>query len=121
VLGEREEALGQVWHLPHARALTAQQFLSLLFEEAGQMVPRIGSLPSWAIRAAGLLDPTARTFAELQSLFEALFVMDSSRYQQTFGGAATSYREGIRQTLAALGFQPEPVRAQARRKQKVHP
>ncbi len=27
VLGERKEALGQVWHLPHAPALTPHQFL----------------------------------------------------------------------------------------------
>jgi nucleoside-diphosphate-sugar epimerase len=118
VLGEREEALGQVWHLPHAPALTPRQFLSLLFEEAGQMVPRIRSLPSWAIRAAGLVDPTARAFAELHYLFEAPFVMDSGRYQQTFGEEATPYREGVRQTLASLGFSQEPVRVLARMDQK---
>ncbi len=41
---------------------------------------------------------------ELHYLFDAPFVMDSSRYQQIFGGEATSYREGIRLTLASPGF-----------------
>jgi len=109
VLGEREEALGQAWHLPHAPALTPQQFLSLLFEEAGQMVPRIRSQPSWVIRAAGLVDPTARAFAELHPLFEAPFVMDSSKYQRAFGGEATPYRKGIRQTLASPEFSQDSV------------
>jgi len=105
VLGEREEALGQIWHLPHAPVLTPRQFLLLLFEEARQAHSRIRSLPSWAIRAVGLVDPTARAFAELRYLFEAPFIMDSSRYQQIFEGEATSYREGIRQTLTSFGFQ----------------
>ncbi len=100
-LGEREEALGQIWHLPHAPTLTARQFLRLLFEEAGHDFLRARSLPGWAIRAAGVFDPTAREFVELHYLFDAPFIIDWSKYHRTFGGEATPYREGIRQTLAS--------------------
>ena len=42
-LGERDEADGQVWHLPAAEPLTGRQFLELLFEEAGK--PRRSASP----------------------------------------------------------------------------
>ena len=104
VLGEREEALGQVWHLPHAPALTPRQFLHLLFEEAGHFSPHLRTLSRWAVRAAGVVNPTAREFASLHYLFDTPFVMDWSKYRQVFGGEATSYQEGIRQTLVSLGL-----------------
>ena len=34
-LGERDEADGQVWHLPAAEPLTGRQFLTLVYEAAG--------------------------------------------------------------------------------------
>lgn len=98
-LGERPEAWGSVWHLPAPAPLTGRQFLELVFAEAGQP-PRIGVHRSWQIRLAGLFDPMIREFAELDDQFTLPFVLDSRRYQQTFGGAPTPYRAAIRQTLA---------------------
>lgn len=50
------------------------------------------------------MNPTAREFANLHYLFDAPFVTYWSKYQHVFGGEATSYREGIRQTLVSLGL-----------------
>ncbi|UVF22700.1 hypothetical protein HPT29_028230 (plasmid) [Microvirga terrae] len=34
--------------------------------------------------------------------FEQPFVMDTSKFERTFGGSVTPLREGVRQTIAAL-------------------
>jgi nucleoside-diphosphate-sugar epimerase len=39
VLADRREADGQVWHLPAAGPLTAQQFFDMIAKAAGQPVP----------------------------------------------------------------------------------
>jgi nucleoside-diphosphate-sugar epimerase len=46
-LGEREEALGQVWHVPSAATLTTRQFVEFVALEAGQPT-QLRVAPSWA-------------------------------------------------------------------------
>ena len=36
ILGERDEALGQVWHVPSAETLTTRQFVTMIYEELQQ-------------------------------------------------------------------------------------
>jgi nucleoside-diphosphate-sugar epimerase len=36
ILGEREEALGQAWHLPSPDTVTTRRFVELIFEEVGK-------------------------------------------------------------------------------------
>jgi hypothetical protein len=48
-LGERDEALGEVWHVPSAETLSLRQFVGLVAAEAGQPV-RLQVTPSWIIR-----------------------------------------------------------------------
>ena len=52
VLADRPEADGQVWHLPAAPPLTAQQFFDMIAEAAGQPVPVHASIASPALLAA---------------------------------------------------------------------
>ena len=98
-LGEREEALGDVWHIPTAEPTTGREFVRTIFEEVGKP-PKIGALGSRLVSALGLVWPLAREGADLVYQFEMPFVVDSGKYARTFGGgAATSYREGIRRTI----------------------
>ena len=50
-LGERDEADGQVWHLPAAEPLTGRQFLTLVYEAAGHP-PKPGVASRTMIRLA---------------------------------------------------------------------
>jgi nucleoside-diphosphate-sugar epimerase len=52
VLADRREADGQVWHLPAAGPLTAQQFFDLIAKDAGQPVPVHASVASPALLAS---------------------------------------------------------------------
>jgi len=83
-LGERDEADGQVWHLPAAEPLTGRQFLALVFEAAGHP-PKIGVASRPMIRIAGLFNPFLRELHETLYQFERPFVSDASKFQRAFG------------------------------------
>src|SRR5215471_1333095 len=63
VLGERNEALGEVWHVPSAPTITTRQFIELIAEQANYRVG-IEVTPGRIIRALGLVNPTMRAIAE---------------------------------------------------------
>lgn len=97
-LGEREEALGQVWHIPNAETVSTRRFIEMIFEELGQP-PRIKSMGRWMMRVGGLFIPAARETAEMMYEFEKPFVVDDRKFIQAFGDHATPLREAIRHTL----------------------
>lgn len=98
ILGERDEALGQAWHLPSAPAITTRAFIELAFAEAGH-APRIQALPSWLVRALGLGMPMMRELAEMLYEFEEPFIVDHQRFAQAFGDHTTPLPEAIRATI----------------------
>ncbi|MDQ3227007.1 MAG: NAD-dependent epimerase/dehydratase family protein [Chloroflexota bacterium] len=104
-LGERNEALGQVWHAPPAEPLTGRQFIELAFAEAGRP-PKVGTISPVMIRLVGLVNPMVRELGELVYEFEAPFVLDGSTYLRAFGGAPTPHREAIRATLSWFAANP---------------
>jgi nucleoside-diphosphate-sugar epimerase len=99
-LGERDEADGQIWHLPAAEPLTGRQFLELVFEEAGHS-PKIGVASRPMIRMAGLFNPLLRELNETLYQFERPFVADASKFQGAFGPFETTpHREAVGRTVA---------------------
>lgn len=100
-LAEREEALGEIWHLPAGEPLTGRQFIELVFEELGRP-PRIGLIRRSMMVLAGLFSPAIRESIEVFYQFEHAFVMDAGKFTRAFGSRVTPHREAIRQTLNAL-------------------
>ena len=83
-LGERDEADGQVWHIPAAEPLTGRQFLDLLFEEARKPL-KVAVASRAMIRIGGLFNPLLRELNETMYQFERPFVSDASKFQAAFG------------------------------------
>jgi nucleoside-diphosphate-sugar epimerase len=104
-LGEREEALGAVWHAPPAEPLTGRQFIEMAFAEAGRP-PKVGTYSRWMLRLLGLVNPMIRELGELAYEFEAPFVLDGTKYLRVFGGAPTPHPAAIRATLGWYADQP---------------
>jgi nucleoside-diphosphate-sugar epimerase len=98
ILGEREEALGQAWHLPSPETLTTRQFVEMIFEEVGKPA-RVQAAPKIVLRALGLFNPAIRETIEMLYEFEEPFVVDASRFEREFGGQATPLREAIQRTV----------------------
>jgi nucleoside-diphosphate-sugar epimerase len=83
-LGERDEADGEVWHLPAAEPVSGRQFLELLFAKVGR-APKIGVASRPAIRIGGLFNPLLRELNETLYQFERPFVSDAAKFQAAFG------------------------------------
>ena len=98
-LGTDERAVGGVWHLPGPETVTTRQLLDLVAGEVGHPVG-VRSLPKLAVRALGVFNPTIRELVELSYEFEQPFVLDTTKYQSTFGSEATPLPTAISATVA---------------------
>jgi hypothetical protein len=102
-LGERQEADGQVWHLPAAEPLTGRQFLTLVYEAAG-LAPKAGVARRPMIRLVGVFNPLVRELNETLYQFERPFISDASKFQGTFGPfEPTPHRDAVRPTVEWFG------------------
>ncbi len=98
-LGERDEALGQVWHLPNAETVTMRRFVQMVFESAGYP-PLLRAAPGWGIALAALFNPTLRGVKEQLYQSERPWVVDSSKFERAFGWTATLLQEAVAATVA---------------------
>ena len=106
-LGERDEALGQAWHVPNDRpTITQREFAALIFEQLGTK-PRVSSVSKGMMRMAGLFIPGARETVEMMYEFERPFVVDSSHFEATFGERATPLPQAIAATLDGYSAHPK--------------
>jgi nucleoside-diphosphate-sugar epimerase len=98
-LGERDEADGQVWHLPAAEPLTGRQFLTLVYEAAG-LTPKVGVASRPMIKLVGMFNPLVRELNETLYQFERPFVSDASKFQGAFGPfEPTPHWDAVRRTV----------------------
>jgi hypothetical protein len=100
-LGTNARAWGEVWHIPSGPPVTGRTFIAEVFEALGQP-PRMRRLGRGMLTLAGLFNRQIREAREVLYQFEQPFVMDTSKFERTFGGSVTPLREGVRQTITAL-------------------
>ena len=102
LLADRPAADGQIWHLPAAEPLTAQQFFDLVAEAADKPVPVQARVAGPALLAvAGIFSPLLREMRETTYQFRAPFVIDSAKFEAAFGRLEpTPHRDAVKQTLA---------------------
>jgi nucleoside-diphosphate-sugar epimerase len=100
VLGERDEADGQVWHLPAAEPLTGRQFLELVVAAAGGD-SRIATNSAAMTRLVGVFVPFLRELGETLHHFQGPYVLDWSKYRRAFGPfTPTPHPEAVARTVA---------------------
>jgi nucleoside-diphosphate-sugar epimerase len=97
-LGEREEALGQVWHVPSPETITMRRFVELVFEEVGGS-PMLRAAPGWGIALVALFNPTMRAVKEQLYQHERPWMVDSSKFERAFGWGATPLFEAVKSTV----------------------
>jgi nucleoside-diphosphate-sugar epimerase len=99
LLGERDEAAGQAWHVPNDQPhLTQREFITLVGEALGQPV-KVMTAGKLMMSFFGLFNPGAREMVEMLYEFDKPHIVDSSKFERTFGMKATPIREAIRQTV----------------------
>jgi nucleoside-diphosphate-sugar epimerase len=98
VLGTDVLALGEVWIAPHAPPVTQGKIVEFACRQFG-VEPQISVISPFMMRMAGLFVPGARASVEMLYEFTAPFVVDSTRFEETFGLRSTPIVEGIPETI----------------------
>lgn len=98
LLGTRPEAIGQVWHLPHAPAMSTREMLEIAFDLVGRE-PDIRSMGRLMLTLGGIFIPVARESIELYYEFDQPFVVDDDKFINTFKAQPTAIPTGIQRTV----------------------
>jgi nucleoside-diphosphate-sugar epimerase len=107
ILGERAEADGQAWHVPNDNPrVTQREMVKMIAEEMG-IAPKFSAMGKLMMRIGGLFIPEAKEQVEMMYEFEQSFIVDSSKFEKTFGMKATPMREAIKETVAWYRSHPE--------------
>lgn len=105
-LAQRDEALGQVWHIPSAETVTTRRFIEMVFEQI-QRPARLQTLPKFMISMLGVFLPLLRAVQETLYQSERQWVVDDSKFARAFGSRPTPHTQAIAETLA--WFQGKPA------------
>lgn len=97
-LGERAEALGEVWHIPSAPTITTQEFLDMIYAQTGT-TPNVQVGPKAILTIMSWFNPQIKPALEVFYQFDHPFVIDHSKYERAFGANPTAHDEAIRQTV----------------------
>ena len=98
-LAQRDEALGEVWHIPSAETLTTRRFIEMVFEHIMQAA-RLQQVPRLMISMLGVFNPGMRAVKETLYQSERPWVVDHSKFARAFGSRPTAHEQAIAESLA---------------------
>ncbi|WP_430639244.1 NAD-dependent epimerase/dehydratase family protein [Haloferax volcanii] len=118
LLGERDEALGGVWHVPNPETVSTRRFVNLVYEAADvdPGFPRIIAAPGVALTLGGYLgaplnylSAPLKELSEMRYAFEEPYVVRDAKFRDTFGDAVepTPLEDAIAETVAWFESQRE--------------
>lgn len=107
ILGERDEADGQVWHVPNDMPRITQGELIRMFAEEAGLEPKMSGMGKFMMMLGGLFVPEAKETVEMMYEFEQPFIVDSSKFEKAFGMKATPIKEAVKETVAWYKSHPE--------------
>ena len=94
LLDAPDDAFGQAWHVPCAPTRLPRELLALGAAALG--VPlKVRSLPIWAIRAMGLVNPLLSEFAEMRFAWDRPYRVDFSKFAARFWSDPTPFEIGV--------------------------
>ncbi|HKO28336.1 MAG TPA: NAD-dependent epimerase/dehydratase family protein, partial [Solirubrobacteraceae bacterium] len=109
-LGESDDALGRIWHLPSPETRTTRDVIALVYQAAGTK-PRLKITPAWQMRALGLVNRTVREINEMRYEFDEPFIVDATRAETELGLRATPLADAVDQTVRWYRAKPIPSAA----------
>ncbi len=98
-LGTDPRAVGQFWHLPGPETVTTRAIITMVADRVGHPVA-IRNVPNIAMRVLGVISPMMRGLAEMSYQFDKPFVLDTSKYETTFGTTTTPLATAVDDTVA---------------------
>jgi nucleoside-diphosphate-sugar epimerase len=97
-LGMEPNALGEVWHIPAAEALTTRELLHLIFNET-KKTPKAQTTSPFITNLLSRFNPIIKELKEVMPTYEKSYLVDHSKFQNVFGFEATPHKEAIKETV----------------------
>lgn len=107
ILGEHAEADGLAWHVPNDMPSVTQGEMIQMAAEAAGVKPKTQVAGKMIMSILGLFVPELKESVEMLYEFEKPFVVDSSKFEKTFGMQATPLKDAIKATVAWYQSHPE--------------
>lgn len=99
LLGNTDDAYGQVWHLPTAKnPFTGRRLIEMIAREMG-VEPKISVISEFSLKMLGIFSSNLRELAEMYYQNDRDYVFESSKFENRFDFNPTSYEDGIKLTL----------------------
>ena len=98
-LGTNKHAVDQVWHLPGPETITTRELAALVADELGQPLS-LRTMPKPLLAMLAVVSPMMKALKEMAYEFEEPFVLDTTKYESTFGGQLTPLRTAVADTVS---------------------
>lgn len=99
LLGNSDDAYGQVWHLPTAGdPLTGKEWIEIVAQTMG-VEPKYQVAGKFLTRVLGVFSPTMGELTEMVYQYNRDYVFDSSKFEKRFDFQPTLYTTGITEIL----------------------
>ncbi len=98
-LGMEPNALGEVWHIPTAEALTTRELIHLIFNET-KKTPKVQTTPLILTKILATFNPVIKELLEVMPTYNNPYIVDHSKFQNVFGSEATPHKEAIKETVS---------------------
>jgi len=101
MLGNTDDAYGQVWHLPTTeKPPTGREWIEMIAEEL-EAKPRVQVASNFMMSTIGLFSPTLREVKEMAYQYDRDYDFRSDKFNRRFDFTPTTYRQGIKAVVAA--------------------
>lgn len=95
LLGNTENAYGQIWHLPTAtQPMTGKEWIEKIASKLN-VKPKYRTVSKLMVHFIGLFVPAMRESVEMLYQYNRDYVFDSSKFEKEFAVIPTTYEKGI--------------------------
>jgi nucleoside-diphosphate-sugar epimerase len=101
ILGNTEDAYGQVWHLPTtADPYTMKELVTIIAAELG-VKPKFMAANRFMVQIIGLFVPIMKEMVEMMYQYDRDYVFVSDKFENRFDFTPTPYKQGIKEIIKA--------------------
>ncbi|MBE0649712.1 MAG: NAD-dependent epimerase/dehydratase family protein [Bacteroidales bacterium] len=101
MLGNTEDAFGQIWHLPTAAdPFTGKEWIETIASELG-VNAKYQVMPKFMLRIIGLFVPIMKEMVEMFYQYDRNYIFKSDKFEKRFDFKPTPYIKGIREIIRA--------------------
>ena len=99
LLGNTEDAFGEVWHLPTAsNPYTQKELVHIIAEQLG-VKPKYMAANKFMVRLLGLFIPIMKEMVEMMYQYDRDYIFHSHKFEQRFNFTPTPYLDGIKEII----------------------